>query len=96
MWSFHLAKTVPEIAVIAVNPGSLLNTKMAHEAYGQHWSSADKGANILYDLAISEAYNGVTGKYFDNDKGTFGRAHPDAYDETEIDKLIRVTDDLVN
>jgi NAD(P)-dependent dehydrogenase (short-subunit alcohol dehydrogenase family) len=96
MWSFRLARTVPDIAVIAVNPGFLLNTKMANEAYGQYWSPADKGVNILYDLAISEEYKGVTGKYFDNDKGAFGQAHPDAYDEAEIDKLISVTDELVN
>lgn len=91
MWSFYLAKTRQDIAVIAVNPGSLLNTKMAKEAYGQHWSSADKGADILYNLAISEEYKGVTGKYFDNDKGGFAQAHPDAYSETNIDKLLNTT-----
>ena len=96
MWSFHLAEAMPSIAVIAVNPGSLLNTKMAAEAYGQHWSSADKGADILYDLAVSEDYKGVTGKYFDNDKGSFGPAHPDAYAKTDIDKLIRTTQDLLS
>ena len=30
MWSFNVAKQKPEITVIAVNPGSLLNTKMAN------------------------------------------------------------------
>lgn len=96
MWSFRLAKTVPDVAVLAVNPGSLLNTKMAHEAYGQSWLPADEGVNILYDLAISEEYKGVTGKYFDNDKGIFGQAHPDAYDEIKIDQLISLTDELLN
>lgn len=95
MWSFHLAQELPGIAVIAVNPGSLLNTKMAAEAYGRHWSSADKGADILYDLAVSEAYKGITGKYFDNDKENFGPAHPDAYSKTDIDKLIHITQDLL-
>ncbi len=91
MWSFDLAKNKPEIAVIAVNPGSLLNTNMVREAYGKHWSSADKGGNILYDLAVSLDYEGVTGKYFDNDRGGFGRAHPDAYDATKIDQLLQAT-----
>lgn len=95
MWSFHLAETLQGIAIIAVNPGSLLNTKMVAEAYGRHWSPADKGAEILYDLAVSETYQGVTGKYFDNDKGGFGPAHPDAYDKAEIDKLIRTTRNLI-
>lgn len=91
MWSFYLAKTEPSINVIAVNPGSLLNTNMVKKAFGKHWSSADKGANILYELAVSEDYKGASGKYFDNDRGTFAEAHPDAYNETKIDKLINTT-----
>jgi len=38
MWSFDLAKKEDKLLVIAVNPGSLLHTKMATEAYGQYWS----------------------------------------------------------
>lgn len=100
MWSFYLAKMQNAICIIAVNPGSLLNTKMALEAYGQHWSPADKGVNILYDLAISEEYKNDSGKYFDNDKGNpkgaFSLAHTDAYDENLITKLIDKTKSLVN
>ena len=95
MWSFHLAESLPKIAVIAVNPGSLLDTKMVAEAYGRSWSPADKGADIIYDLSVSEAYKGVTGKYFDNDQGRFANAHPDAYNRTEIDRLIHTTQNLV-
>ncbi|AWV97150.1 SDR family NAD(P)-dependent oxidoreductase [Arcticibacterium luteifluviistationis] len=99
MWSFDLAKNEPGIEVVAVNPGSLLNTNMVREAYGKHWSSADKGANILYDLAISTEYEGASGKYFDNDKGevkgTFGDAHPDAYNQNAIKRLIEVTESIM-
>ncbi|OIQ40532.1 MAG: short-chain dehydrogenase [Bacteroidetes bacterium MedPE-SWsnd-G1] len=100
MWSFYLAKRLDSISVLAVNPGSLLNTKMANEAYGQYWSSADKGRDILCDLAISNDYVNVTGKYFDNDKGNpkgaFGPAHADAYDKTKIETLIKVTENVLN
>ncbi len=100
MWTFSLAKNIPSSVVIAVNPGSLLNTKMVQEAYGQHWSGAEKGANILFDLALDEAYDDITGKYFDNDKGAvkgaFGRAHADAYDEEKITRLLEVTDSLIS
>ncbi len=96
MWSFYLAKTKPDINVIAVNPGSLLNTNMVKEAFGKHWSSADKGANILYELAVSGDYQGVSGKYFDNDRGTFAEAHPDAYDETKINKLVTTTAQILS
>jgi len=96
MWSFYLAEKEPDLQVIPVNPGSLLNTKMVKETFGHHNSEADKGANILYDLAVSDEYNGVTGKYFDNDRGYFGNAHQDAYDQYKIDALISTTNDILN
>lgn len=102
MWSMDLADTVAadDINVIAVNPGSLLNTKMVDEAYGQHWSSADKGANILTELAISDEFADDTGKYFDNDikdgvhgdaRGAFGQPHADALNKEAIAELERQT-----
>lgn len=96
MWSFHLAELEPNIVVIPVNPGSLLNTKMVKEGFGRFWSSADKGGNILHDLAISEDYNNMSGKYFDNDQGVFGRAHSDAYNKMEVDHLIQETKTMLN
>lgn len=95
MWSFHLAQALSDTAVIAVNPGSLLNTRMVQEAYGRHWAPAGKGANILYDLAVSADYEGVTGKYFDNDAGSFGQAHPDAYDAAKVQQLLLETKALL-
>lgn len=95
MWSFHLAKELKNINVIAVNPGSLLNTNMVKEAYGKFWSSADKGADILYDLAVGEKHEGMSGKYFDNDRGSYGEAHSDAYDEVKINQLIQTTEDIL-
>ncbi len=95
MWSFLLAKQEPTITVIAVNPGSLLHTKMAIEAYGQYWAPAEKGVNVLVDLSSADHYKNDSGKYFDNDKGEikgeFSKAHPDAYDENKILNLINVT-----
>lgn len=99
MWSFRLAKAASSVITIAVNPGSLLNTNMVREAFGRYWSSADKGANILYDLALSEEYDNASGKYFDNDKGsekgTFGKAHANAYDEAAIDQLLAATEQIL-
>ncbi|MGI9339209.1 MAG: hypothetical protein ACR2PP_01080, partial [Psychrobacter sp.] len=101
-----LADTVAgdNINVIAVNPGSLLNTKMVDEAYGKYWSSADKGANILTELAISDEFADDTGKYFDNDikdgvhgeaRGEFGQPHADALNKDAIAKLKRQTQDVL-
>ena len=102
MWSMDLAETVAadDINVIAVNPGSLLNTKMVDEAYGEYWSPADKGANILTELAISDEFANDTGKYFDNDikdgvhgdaRGAFGQPHADALNKEAIAELERQT-----
>ncbi|MEP2058462.1 MAG: SDR family NAD(P)-dependent oxidoreductase [Maribacter litoralis] len=93
MWSFDLAKQEPNITVVAVNPGSLLNTKMAKEAYGQHWSSAEKGVDILYDLSMTDLAK--TGQYFDNDKGSYATAHPDAYNSEKIEELLKTTDQMI-
>ncbi len=95
MWSFAFAIANPNIVTIAVNPGSLLNTKMVQEAYGQFWSSADKGADILVELAISEKHTESHGKYFDNDKGTFSNAHNDAYNQEKINQLISETNKIL-
>lgn len=96
MWSFDFAKNHPEIITIAVNPGSLLNTKMVQEAYGEHWATADKGAKILYDLAVSQKYAQSSGKYFDNDQGSFNNAHSYAYSQEKIAQLIYVTKKILN
>lgn len=95
MWSFHLAKKYPTLSVVALNPGSLLNTNMVREAFGHHWSSADKGANIIHELAVSDKHEGITGKYYDNDQGSYGQAHADAYDAQEVEKLIQTTKSLL-
>ncbi len=96
MWSFYLSQKFADLNVIAVNPGSLLNTKMALEAYGQYWSSADKGADILFELALSEKHENSTGKYFDNDIGAFSEAHHDAYNQEKIDQLITETNKILS
>nr|WP_321223393.1 SDR family NAD(P)-dependent oxidoreductase [uncultured Psychroserpens sp.] len=96
MWSFNFAKNHPNLVTIAVNPGSLLNTKMAKEAYGQHWSPAEKGVDILYDLAVSERHKNQSGTYFDNDRGSYNNAHPDAYNDDKIKLLLTLTESIIN
>jgi len=100
LWSFQMAMEEKDISVIPVNPGSLLNTKMVKEAYGHHWSSAEKGSTILYDLATSQEFEGISGQYFDNDKGDprgmFSKAHPDAYSPEKAKELVETTQLLLS
>jgi len=95
MWSAYLATTEPDLTVISVNPGSLLNTKMVKEGFGFHRSSADKGGDILYDLAVSEQHKNATGKYFDNDIGAYGTMHPFGSKEENVTLLIEKTNELL-
>ena len=95
MWNTHLAKTEPQLNAIVVNPGSLLNTKMVEEAFGYHQSPAEKGGDILYELAVSDQYREASGKYYDNDQGGFGSLHADGRDEGAIAELIRHTEGLL-
>lgn len=100
MWSFDLAKKHPDMIIIPVNPGSLLNTKMANEAYGQYWSPADKGSKVLCYLATSDEVNKRSGQYFDNDKGQergeFSLAHPDSLNSEKIENLISTTETILS
>jgi NAD(P)-dependent dehydrogenase (short-subunit alcohol dehydrogenase family) len=95
LWSFDFARKHKFITTIALNPGSLLNTNMVKEAYGKFWSPADKGADIIIDIAINPKYADKSGQYFDNDKGDFGQAHPDAYQSDKIEALISKTEELL-
>lgn len=99
MWSIYLSQQLKDVIVIPVNPGSLLNTNMVREAYGKFWSEAEKGGNILYDLAVSEDYADSNSQYFDNDKGDpkgdFSKAHRDAYDLELTMGLIERTESLI-
>lgn len=96
IWSFHFAKAHPSITTIAVNPGSLLNTKMVKEAYGQHWSPVEKGVDILYALAKNAMHANKSGHYFDNDKGSYSKAHPDAYDDVKVKALLNDTEYILS
>lgn len=82
MWSRQMAQTLGQDgpAVIAVNPGSLLGSKMVKEGFGMAGGDLGIGAKILSRLTQSDEFDGASGKYFDNDIGAFGSPHPDALD----------------
>ncbi len=95
MWSYDLAEAERDICVIAVNPGSLLNTNMVKEAFGQHWSSVDKGVDIIVELATEQKHLEHSGEYFDNDAGYYNKAHADVYDAERRQWLAAETRELL-
>ena len=94
MWSRSIANSGP--TVIAVNPGSLLGSKMVKEGFGISGKDIGIGAEILVRLALEEEFSNASGQYFDNDKGQFGRPHPDALDDHKCAQIVQTIEELLS
>jgi len=97
MWSRNLALSLNGNgpAIIAVNPGSLLATKMVKDAYGVGGSDINIGADILVRAALDDEFGAGSGLYFDNDAREFASPHPDALDEKKTRQLVNIIDTLL-
>ncbi|MDP5218252.1 SDR family NAD(P)-dependent oxidoreductase [Ruegeria sp. 2205SS24-7] len=90
MWSRELAGELIEgPVVVAVNPGSLLASKMVKEGFGVAGNDIGIGADILHRAALSEEFASATGTYFDNDAGRFATPHSDALDAAKSAAVVR-------
>lgn len=98
MWSRHLAEEfgADGPVVVAVNPGSLLGTKMVKEAYGTAGADVTIGSDILVRAALSDAFANASGKYFDNDNQRFADPHPDALNAAKVDAVMKTMDALLS
>ena len=94
-WAHHLGRTWGADApvVVAVNPGSMLGTKMVQRAFGVAGGDVGIGAGVLVDAALSERFADATGRYYDNDNGRFAPPHPDANDPVKCAALVALLDD---
>ncbi|MEM7211216.1 MAG: SDR family NAD(P)-dependent oxidoreductase [Pseudomonadota bacterium] len=83
IWSRELAEDLSEGQVsVAVNPGSLLGSKMVKEGFGVAGGDLQVGADVLSDAATGERFASANGLYFDNDSGAFAEPHAWAADPT--------------
>ncbi len=85
MWTNQLAHELGDRgpAVFAVNPGSLLATKMVKEGFGIPGNDIAIGVDILSRAALDDEFATASGTYYDNDSARFARPHPDALDPTK-------------
>lgn len=74
--------------IVAVNPGSLLASKMVKEGFGIAGSDIGIGADILCRAALSEQFSNAGGLYFDNDSERFALAHPDTRNEQRCNDVM--------
>ncbi|SDE77583.1 SDR family NAD(P)-dependent oxidoreductase [Limimaricola pyoseonensis] len=97
IWTREMAKDNPEgPAFIAVNPGSLLASKMVKEGFGVAGNDLSIGADILRRAALSEAFADASGRYFDNDSGDFAEPHPSARDAARVAEVMTAIRDLAD
>ncbi len=97
MWTRHLADHLDTHApvIVAVNPGSLLATKMVKEGFGIAGNDIDQGVDILTRAATGDEFADATGRYFDNDSGHFANPHPDALDPAKTAAVVEAIDQII-
>jgi len=97
MWSRHLGLALKGSGplVVAVNPKSLLGSKMVKDAYGLAGGDLKLGADIFCRAALSDEFKDATGLYFDNDAERFAPPHPDALNPTKNQQLVDTLDSLL-
>ncbi len=97
MWSFELARNLGRKgpAIIAVNPGSMLGSKMVKEAFGVVGGDIRIGAEILARATLADEFADASGKYFDNDTGRFASPHPDALDAQKCEAIVRAIESVL-
>ncbi|MEM6502627.1 MAG: SDR family NAD(P)-dependent oxidoreductase [Cyanobacteria bacterium P01_C01_bin.89] len=97
MWSRYLARSLGNNGpiIVAVNPGSLLGSKMVREGFGMAGKDLQIGANILCRAALSEDFATASGKYFDNDAGQFASPHADALDDKKSGDVVRTIKNIL-
>jgi NAD(P)-dependent dehydrogenase (short-subunit alcohol dehydrogenase family) len=91
MATFELAKRLEpnDVTVNALHPGSLLDTKIVREAWGQAHGPVEIGIGSEYYLATSPELDGVSGKYFNEKRPV--QAHPQAYDGKARQRLWEIS-----
>ncbi|MGB0922114.1 MAG: SDR family NAD(P)-dependent oxidoreductase [Alphaproteobacteria bacterium] len=97
MWSFDLAARLGADgpAIIAVNPASLLNSKMVRESTGAEGRDIGIGARVLGRAALSDDFGDASGRYYDNDNEQFANPHADALDSEKNREVVAAIEQVI-
>lgn len=98
MWSRSMALSLRDDCpvIIAVNPGSMLGTKMVKQAFGVAGGDIRIGAEILIRAALTDEFAAASGQYFDNDSGQFASPHPDALNQQKSEEVVRAIEVILS
>lgn len=96
-WSRTLALSLPDGSpmICAVNPGSLLASKMVKDGFGVAGNDLSIGADILTRAALSDEFTGANGLYYDNDAKQFAPPHADATNPETAHAIFRCLNALL-
>ncbi|MEM9963701.1 MAG: SDR family NAD(P)-dependent oxidoreductase, partial [Pseudomonadota bacterium] len=95
IWTRELAKELAGgPSILAVNPGSLLASKMVKEGFGVAGKDMNIGADILCEAALGDRFAEASGAYFDNDSGRFADPHLGALDPRHAASVMRMIDEF--
>lgn len=90
IWSQEMARELADGPVfVAVNPGSLLASKMVKEGFGVAGNDLSIGADILCKAALDPSFADASGKYFDNDAGRFSPPNAAAQDPAHVHTVMQ-------
>ena len=96
MWSREIGLTCKQSGpmVVAVNPASLLGSKMVKSAFGVAGGDLRIGADILSRAALDDQFANAGGQYFDNDTGQFAAPHADALDVNKCRAVVGAIEEI--
>lgn len=97
MWSRHLANQLGSDGpvVIAVNPASLLGTKMVKEGFNTAGNDVNIGVNILTSLSLDTEHADHSGEYYDNDNKRYAPPQADGLDDEKAKKIVETIEGLL-
>lgn len=97
IWSQQLAVNLPTgPVVVAVNPGSLLASKMVKEGFSVAGNDLSIGADILIAAALDDSFADKAGAYFDNDSGRFAQLHSAAQNPEHRRAVMEAIEKLIS
>ena len=97
MWSKHMADKLGEDGpvIIAVNPASLLGTKMVKEGFNTSGNDINIGVNILTSLSLDAEHASHSGDYYDNDNGRYAKPQADGLDSDKAGKIVELIEGIL-
>lgn len=98
-WTAHMAaaqqKTKDGPIVVAVNPASMLGTKMVKDGFGVAGIDIRIGTDILVRAALSDEFANASGRYFDNDSERFRNPHSDVMNAKKNAQVVNVLEEAL-